>query len=210
MNPMTFAGHKFDLRVWAVVLSLDPLRTPRCPKAGTRVSVCPRPPSLTGRITTGAGLCLSTAHALPRRRVLSVRIHVLVDESQACFSTDVFLQAAHPRAGDGPATRPSCWHRVLEPSPSRPSPLPRRHPEGQHVALLERAAPRQGRLQHAPHHAPLLRARRPGQAAAPPSLTAPSLTAPSLTAPSLQQRRNSYPGTRHAFDRRHRSAISSG
>ena len=204
------------------------------------MSVCPRPPSLTGRITTGAGLCLSTAHPLPRRRVLSVRIHVLVDESQACFSTDVFLQAARPRAWDGPATRSSCWHRVLEPSPSRPSPLPRRHPEGQHVDLLERAAPRQGRLQHAPHHAPLLRARRPGQAAAPPSLTAPSLTAPSLTAPSLtapsltapsltapsltapsltapsltapslQQRRNSHPGTRHAFDRRHRSTISSG
>jgi hypothetical protein len=26
MNPMLFRGHKFDLRVWAVVLSIDPLR----------------------------------------------------------------------------------------------------------------------------------------------------------------------------------------
>ena len=128
--------HKFDLRVWAVVLSLDPLRTPRCPRRGPACPCVPVLPSLTGRIATGAGLCLSTAHPLPRRRVLSVRIHVLVDESQACFSTDVFLQAARPRAGDGPATRSSCWHRVLEPSPSRPSPLPRRHPEGQHVAYM--------------------------------------------------------------------------
>ena len=49
--------------------------------------------------------------------MLSVRIHVLVDESQACFSTDVFLQAAHPRAWDGPAKRPTRWRRVPEPSP---------------------------------------------------------------------------------------------
>eukprot|EP00962_Isochrysis_galbana_P035005 scaffold11929_cov107-Isochrysis_galbana.AAC.14 len=26
MNPMLFRGHKFDVRVWAVVLSIDPLR----------------------------------------------------------------------------------------------------------------------------------------------------------------------------------------
>ena len=26
MNPMTFQGHKFDLRIWAICTSLDPLR----------------------------------------------------------------------------------------------------------------------------------------------------------------------------------------
>ena len=26
MNPMTYRGHKFDLRIWAIVTSLDPLR----------------------------------------------------------------------------------------------------------------------------------------------------------------------------------------
>eukprot|EP00308_Calcidiscus_leptoporus_P026303 CAMPEP_0119366164 /NCGR_PEP_ID=MMETSP1334-20130426/13042_1 /TAXON_ID=127549 /ORGANISM="Calcidiscus leptoporus, Strain RCC1130" /LENGTH=131 /DNA_ID=CAMNT_0007382309 /DNA_START=12 /DNA_END=407 /DNA_ORIENTATION=+ len=26
MNPMTYQGHKFDLRIWSVVTSLDPLR----------------------------------------------------------------------------------------------------------------------------------------------------------------------------------------
>ena len=26
MNPLTFRGHKFDVRLWAAVTSLDPLR----------------------------------------------------------------------------------------------------------------------------------------------------------------------------------------
>ena len=49
MNPMTFAGHKFDLRVWAVVLSLDPLRTPRCPRVGGDPRVRVSPSSLSHR-----------------------------------------------------------------------------------------------------------------------------------------------------------------
>jgi len=60
MNPMTFAGHKFDLRVWAVVLSLDPLRTPRCPRHGPAcpcVPVLPLSPVASRGSAFEAGLC---------------------------------------------------------------------------------------------------------------------------------------------------------
>ena len=144
------------------------------------MSVCPRPPSLAYRIITGVGLCLSSPRSpeAPRaqyahpRAVVTHHKHASVPMSSCRLRIHVLGtgQPNGPRAGTACPSLP----------PSLPSPLPRRHPEGQHVALLERAAPRQGRLQHAPHHAPLLRARRPGQAAAPPSLTAPSLT-PSLS-----------------------------
>eukprot|EP00965_Chrysotila_dentata_P218717 6190733-Pleurochrysis_carterae.AAC.2 len=42
MNPMTYKGHKFDLRIWAVVTSLDPLRMHLLKTGIPKVCVCVR------------------------------------------------------------------------------------------------------------------------------------------------------------------------
>jgi len=95
MNPMTYKGHKFDLRVWAVVTSLDPLRM----------------------YLLGTGIPKVSAWAFSKavRDVKEQCMHLLFPGTSACFS-DPRAEVLEPYPT---RTDVDSWYGAVQPAGER-------------------------------------------------------------------------------------------
>ena len=91
MNPMTYQGNKFDLRVWTMVTSLDPLRI-----------------YLLG---TGIPKVSQWKYSKAPEFVKQQCIHVLLPGTTECFSSrakEVYTARTTPATSPSPRSLPSC------------------------------------------------------------------------------------------------------
>ena len=93
MNPMLYKGHKFDMRIWAVVTSLDPLRV--------------------HMLSTGVPKVSQWAYSKAPKDVKEQCIHVLMPGTAECFESkraDVLAIRPYPKRTDV-----ASWYNAITP-----------------------------------------------------------------------------------------------
>ena len=93
MNPMTFQGHKFDLRIWAICTSLDPLRVYLMGSGIPKVS--------------------QWKYVKDKSQVKNMCVHVLFPGTAECYySSDPLVRIIDPYPK---STTDAYWYNSVEP-----------------------------------------------------------------------------------------------